>query len=376
MTRGIGTTAGMLAVEAARRALDDAGLQRCQVDGLLLAHSPMASCHELGMQFQHVLGLRDLSLLHDLHAEGSSAGQMIQNAALYISAGLVRNVLCVFADAALEPGARAGDTFAVAVPHGHLPGWEAAHGLFGAVAAYGMAARRHMALYGTNEDHFGAVAVAARAWAQGNPLAAAREPMTLAEHHASPVIVDPFRKLDCAHPVNGAIAIVVSCHASAEASRPPIFIAGIGQGHRGNLRHRGEDSDVITGGQQASQQALRMAGKSLEDIDICELYDCFTYATIVTLEDYGFCNKGEAGDFVLDGNIDPGGTLPVNTGGGQLSGYYLQGMTPLSEAMIQLRGDGRERQVPDARVALVGCQGGILDYHACLVLTTEDAHGR
>jgi acetyl-CoA acetyltransferase len=255
-----------------------------------------------------------------------------------------------------------------------LKGWEAAHGLFGAIAAYGLVARRHMALFGTTTRHFGAVASTARAWAAGNPNAVAREPMSLDDHAASPWVVEPFRRLDCAFPVNGAIAIVVSSSDEAsEGPHVPVRIAGIGQGSRGNLRRDGSDAEVRTGARAASQQALRMAGATLDDIDVCQIYDCFTYTTIVTLEDFGFCEKGEGGDFVLDGGIGPGGRIPTNTGGGQLSGYYLQGMTPISEAVVQLRAAGGDRQVEGAQVALVGTQGGILDHHACLVLAAGDA---
>jgi acetyl-CoA acetyltransferase len=112
-----------------------------------------------------------------------------------------------------------------------------------------------------------------------------------------------------------------------------------------------------------------MAGITNDDIDVCELYDCYTYTTLVTLEDYGFCRKGEGGAFVEDGRLGPGGALPTNTGGGELSGYYMWGMTPLSEGVIQARGQGGERQVAKHDVVLISCQGGVLDYHGCLVLS-------
>jgi acetyl-CoA acetyltransferase len=116
-----------------------------------------------------------------------------------------------------------------------------------------------------------------------------------------------------------------------------------------------------------------MAGVGLADIDVVELYDCYTFTVLVTLEDYGFCAKGEGGRFVADGRIAPGGALPVNTGGGQLSSFYMWGMTPVSEAVIQLRGDGGARQVRDAEVALVSGNGGILSTHATLVLSNQPA---
>ncbi len=116
-----------------------------------------------------------------------------------------------------------------------------------------------------------------------------------------------------------------------------------------------------------------MAGVTNNDIDICELYDCYTYTTLVTLEDYGFCQKGEGGAFVSDGKLEPGGSLPTNTGGGQLSGYYMWGMTPLSEAIIQARGQAGERQVAKHDVILVSTQGGILDHHSSLILSPHQS---
>jgi acetyl-CoA acetyltransferase len=376
ITRSGDETSADLAVVACARALEDAGLERAQVDGLLVAHSPILSCERLGLGFQRVLGLGDITLLQDVHAQGASAVQMLQMAALSVQAGLTTHVLCVFADAMLGGDVPTGESFALALSQGELPGWEAAHGLFGAHAAYGLAARRHMEQYGTTTEHFAAVAVSARRWAAGNPLAVKREPLTVEEHHASPWVVDPFRRLDCAFPVNGGVAVIVSAaEAAAQLRRPPVAIRGIGQGHRVNTRRAGGQAEVATAAGVAAAQALRTAGLSLSEVDICELYDCFTYATIVTLEDFGFCPKGEGGPFVADGNIDPGGTIPTNTGGGQLSGYYLQGMTPIAEAIIQLRGDGQARQVPGAGVALVAGQGGVMDHHACLVLTSEAFDG-
>jgi acetyl-CoA acetyltransferase len=114
-----------------------------------------------------------------------------------------------------------------------------------------------------------------------------------------------------------------------------------------------------------------MAGIALGDIDVVELYDCYTFTVLVCLEDYGFCKKGEGGAFVADGKTAPGGGLPVNTGGGQLSSFYMWGMTPVSEGIIQIRGAGGQRQVPDAKVALVSGNGGILSTHSTLILSSQ-----
>src|SRR4029077_8590868 len=119
------------------------------------------------------------------------------------------------------------------------------------------------------------------------------------------------------------------------------------------------------------ESALRMAGDTMRVIDVVEIYDCYTFTVLVCLEDYGFCKKGASGRFVADGKTAPGGSLPLNNGGGQLSSFYMWGMTPVSEAVIQLRGDGGARQVHDAKVALVSGNGGILSTHATLVLSNQ-----
>src|SRR5213079_3620663 len=126
---------------------------------------------------------------------------------------------------------------------------------------------------------------------------------------------------------------------------------------------------VTSGAVLAKETAFAMAGVTLADIDVVELYDCYTFTVLVCLEDYGFCKKGEGGPFVADGKTAPGGALPVNTGGGQLSSFYMWGMTPVSEAVIQLRGEGGERQVPKHDLALVSGNGGVFSTHSTLVLS-------
>src|SRR5690348_17225965 len=137
----------------------------------------------------------------------------------------------------------------------------------------------------------------------------------------------------------------------------------MGQGHPG-----GDPSETLTSGAViAKESAFRMAEITLADIDVVELYDCYTFTVLVCLEDYGFCKKGEGGPFVADGKLAPGGSLRLNTGGGQLSSFYMWGMTPVSEAVIQLRHQGEARQVADAKTALVSGNGGILSTHSTLI---------
>ena len=143
----------------------------------------------------------------------------------------------------------------------------------------------------------------------------------------------------------------------------------MGQGHPGDMRRNGWDVETQTGAPMSKEKAFAMAGITVDDVDVVQAYDCYTYTVLVTLEDYGFCAKGEGGPFVEDGKLGPGGSLPTNTGGGQLSAYYMWGMTPLSEGVIQARGQGGERQVAKHDVVLVTGNGGILDHHSTLVLS-------
>jgi acetyl-CoA acetyltransferase len=360
------------AVEAVQLALDDAGLGRSDLDGLLL--NPGLTWGDAGMsafQLQQAMGLHNLRLSVGMSAGGATAAAMVQHAVQAIQAGACNTVACVFSDAPLKPPPPAGtkkrEGSASAYAFGR--GLDAAYGQFGVNAMYAMVARRHMHLYGGTNDDLGAIAVAQRAWANRNPKAQFFDrPLTLDDYHQSRWIVEPFHLFDCCLVSNGGLAVIVtSGERACDLKTSPVYVRGMAQGHPG-----GDPTDTLTSGAVLTKEpALRMAGIELADIDVVELYDCYTFTVLVCLEDYGFCKKGEGGAFVRDGRIAPGGSLPVNTGGGQLSSFYMWGMTPISEAVIQLRGVGGERQVPDAKVALVSGNGGILSTHSTLILATE-----
>lgn len=364
-----------LAAEAVVLACNDAGIEKDDLDGLLINAGIGDS--GVSLRLQTALGLRDLGLCNHMNAAGSTTGQMVQYASMAISAGLCQAVACVFADAPLRAGVSAGAAYggraAGARPQG-FASLEAYYGQFGANTAYALAARRHMALYGTTSDQLGAIAVSNRKWAAMNPRAIYRKPITLDDYHASRWICEPFHVLDCTMVNNGAVAVVVTSPERARAlKQPPVYVVGFGQGHPGNPRRAGYENEVNSGAQKAGRTAFAMAGLTPADVDVCELYDCYTYTTLVSLEDYGFCKKGEGGDFVSDGKLEPGGRLPTNTGGGQLSSYYMWGMTPLSEAVIQTRGQAGERQAAKHDVVLVSTQGGILDFHSTLILSPHES---
>ena len=374
MTREYTYSASGLAAIAIRRAIHDAGLAKDDIDGLFI-NAGVTNGISTGLQTS--LGFRNLKLLNHMNAAGSTAGQMVQYASLAILAGMASHVVCVFADDPLKPGTSAGAAYGGAGrPATGIASLRSAYGFFGVNTSYALAARRHMALYGTTQDQLGAVAVSTRAWAMMNPAAMQRNPMTLDDYHGSRWIVEPFHLFDCTLVSNGAVAVVVtSAERARDLAQPPVYIAGMGQGHPGNPRRAGYENEVNTGAQIARDTAYGMAGVGPQDIDIRELYDCYTYTTLVTLEDYGFCEKGEGGAFVEDGKLGPGGTHPTNTGGGQLSGYYMWGMTPVSEAVIQTRGQAGERQVEKRDHVLVSTQGGILDYHCTLILSPHPDAG-
>ncbi|MBI2723960.1 MAG: thiolase family protein [Chloroflexi bacterium] len=375
MGRVYGHDASHFAAEAVQRAVADAGLRKQDIDGLLVnpGVSPLGGMGGIGLQ--NYLGLTHLRLLSSMNVGGATANVMVQYAAMSVVHGLANHVVCVFADAPLREGRGGGAAYAgmgrPTRPSG-MGGLYPAFGVFGINAHYALAARRHMALYGTTSDQLGAIAVAERAWAAMNPQAEHREPITLDDYRASRWVAEPLHLLDCCLVSNGGVAVIVSRAEEAPALRqPPAYILGMGQGHPGDLRRKGWDVETQTGAPMAKEQAFAMAGITVADVDVVQAYDCYTYTVLVTLEDYGFCAKGEGGPFVADGKLAPGGALPTNTGGGQLSAYYMWGMTPLSEGIIQARGHGGERQVPKHDVVLVTGNGGILDHHSTLVLSPE-----
>lgn len=366
-----GKTATEFAVDAITQAVADAGLALSDLDGLLV--NPGIK-NDTDLRLQSVLRMQNTRLLATVQGFGSSAGQMVQYAAMAIESGMADVVACVYADAPLHEGKRSSDAYPgqarAMVGVGSLP---AAAGLRAAPERYAIAARRHMDTYGTTSDQLGAIAVAAREWAAMNPHAQMREPITLDDHQNSRMIADPLRLLDCCLVSNGAVAIVVtSAERAASLKQPPVHVLGWGQSHPGYTNHRDSEFGLVTGAKRSGAEALRMAGLGVADVDVREIYDCFTYTTLVTLEDYGFCAKGEGGELAASGALAPGGNLPTNTGGGELSGYYMWGMTPLSEAVIQARGQGGERQVDKHDVVMVSGNGGVLDFHSTLILSPHE----
>lgn len=366
-----GRSADDFATEAIKLAVEDAGLQKSDIDGLLMN---AGITFGLDPRLQNYVGLPNLSVLNLMQAWGATAGEMVQFAGMAVEAGLANYVVCVFADAPLKQQTASGSLYTSTGSPG-ISSMRAGYGAYGDVSTYALAASRHMGLFGTTQEHLGEVAVAQRKWANMNPKAQMREkPLTMEDYNQSRWICEPLHLFDCCLVSNGGIAVIVT---SAERARhlkqPPVYVWGFGQGHPGNLDSSDGDRWIYTGGIQSSKKAYEMAGVGPQDIDVRELYDCFTYTVLVTLEDYGFAKKGEGGAAVENGNLGPGGKLPTNTGGGSLSSYYQWGMTPLSEAVIQTRGQGGERQVPKHDLVIMSSQGGAMDTHSTLILSPNAA---
>ena len=363
-------TSNDLAVEAVHLALRDAGLTKSQLDGLLIN---AGTTNSVNIGLHQKLGLQELNILTFMQGYGSSAGQMIQYAAMAVENGMADYVACVFADNPLKEGKRSGESYSNRARPDAMTMLYPIYGFAGANPMYAMGAQRHMDTFGTTQEQLGQIAISQREWATMNEQATMRTPMTMEDYHASPWVVEPFHVVDCCLVSNGAVCVIVSTAERAQdLAQPPVYIRGWAQQHNHDVGRSNHDPLLYGPGAKAGAKALAMADAKLEDITQCQIYDCYTYTVLVTLEDYGFCEKGEGGAFVEDGKLGPGGSFPTNTGGGELSAFYMWGMTPVTEGIIQGRGQGGERQVANDLILVTG-NGGILNYHANLLLSPQAA---
>jgi acetyl-CoA acetyltransferase len=375
MSLAPGGDASRLASEAISAALADCGLDRGDVDGLLVSSSQGVRPDRVGVQLARTDGFADLRLLEHVEIKGATAVAMVQRAVLAVRAGLATTVVCVFGDAPLQAGGSSGSAYALSGGNDGVRGLERASGLLGSVPTYALMATRYFAVRGGGEDDLCAVACTARQWAMGNPDAVVRSPLAPEDYYATRMVATPLRVLDCARPVNGGAAVVISSRRPAGATHGPVHVRGMAARHPARRRRAGAESWFGGDAATALDDALSQAGRMRSDLDVCELYDPFSITTLCLLEDFGLVEPGSAGKAFRAGITGPGGELPVNTGGGHLAGFYLQGMTPLAEGVIQLRGAGGRRQVPGASTALVTGLGGRLDHHAVLILDVEAPDG-
>ncbi len=345
-----------LACEAISAAMRDAGLGPGDVDGI----AKYTMDNNDPIEIARCLGLPSLRFFGEV-AYGGGGGPVgtVMLAAMAVATGQAKAVIAF--RAMNERSGRGTPRFGQAMVADTAAGpmsYLAPYGLFSPAQMVALAARRHMHLYGTESRHFGAIAVACRHHANLNPDAMMHgRPMTIDDHQSSRMISDPLRLLDCCLETDGGAAVIVTTPERARDLRQkPVFMAAGGLGG-GGWNNRFMVRDIDAPDNEATVAGRRLfadAGISHDDIDVLFLYDHFTPMVLMQLEEYGFCARGEAKDFIGDGSrfLWPHGDLPLNTSGGNLSEGYLHGMQNIIEAVRQLRGTART-QVQDARYAFV-----------------------
>jgi len=335
-----------------QRAVEDAGLSRDDVDGLLVAMPAMMG-EEHGWAAR-IAALLELStgFSYTMDIGGATPVAMVQTAAMAIEAGLASVVVCAYGHSESPRGA----AFAIPNLEFSMP-----YGEIGAASVQAHIARRHMHEYGTTSEQLGHVAVSLRHNACLNPSAQmyAKGPISIEDHQKSRWVVEPLHLFDCCVQTNGGGAVVVtSAERARDCARRPVLVSGMGQSHSAEMIEPWPEKQEHRGGVPAGRRCFEMAGLGPADMDLIQLYDGFTILVLTELENYGFCPVGEGGAFVEDGKLQVGGALPCCTAGGLLSEGHLMGMGHLVEGVRQIRGECGERQVEGAETCFVTGYGG------------------
>ncbi len=363
-----GVSAWALQAEAVRNAVADAGLSIADVDGLFTESQFSEPLLMHGTILGRQLGMRP-RFLSTQSQGGATCISLIQTAALAIDAGMCSVAAVVYGD-----NAKTGQPNIYGLAQmGRGQADFVAHGLLGGPAMEALAAQRYRWEYGVTDEQFGSVAVTFRRHASLTPHAQYREPMSMDDYLASRWIAEPLRLYDCAITTDGgACVLLASTERARDTAQPGVQIIGMGQAHNlDGLRDKHHYTQFA--GARSSREAYAMAGIGPRDVDVAEFYDCFTSTVLVTLEDYGFVGRGEAGAFAAEGGLSLSGALPSNTSGGLLSEANVTGWGQVIEAVRQLRGSCGARQVRGASTAVCSGHGGFQATHATLVLAGADA---
>jgi acetyl-CoA acetyltransferase len=337
--------------EAVFHALNDAGLELSDVDGLF-AGAPGSYLSTL--EIADYLNLQPKFADNNMVGGSSFVGHLI-TATMALDAGLCDVALICYGSAQRSA---AGKLVSVS----RTPIYEEPYQPRYPIAQYALAAARHMHEYGTTREHLAHVAVSARQWAQRNPEAFMREPMTVEEALAARMVCDPLSVRDACLVTDGGGAVILTrADRARDLKRKPIYFLG-GAAAQTHFQIASMPNLTVTAAADSGRRAFAMAGLTPKDVDVVELYDAFTINTILFLEDLGFCPKGEGGRFVAEGHIAPGGSLPVNTNGGGLSCNHpgMYGIFTIIEAVRQLRGEAVGHQIEGAEIALCHGNGGTL----------------
>jgi acetyl-CoA acetyltransferase len=364
-----GKTALILHAEAARNALRDAGLEKSDVDGLCTAGPSV-------MQLAEYLGIRP-AYMDGTSVGGSSFVIQVEHAAAAIEAGLCSVVLITHGEMGYSArrgmASRGGGPGRFFDPEMPMMQFEVPYGVGGPPSVYSMACMRHMHQYGTTHEQLAEIAVATRKWAQLNPKAFMRDPLSIDDVLSSRWIAYPFHVYDCCLVTDaGGACVVVGAERARKLRKKPVWVLGSGEATTHGSMVNNPDL-TQTPARYSGKRAFEMAGLTPKEIDVVEVYDSFTYTALVTIEELGFCKKGEGGPFLANQRSAPGGDFPMNTNGGGLSYTHpgMYGMFLIIEAVRQLRGECGERQVPNAKTALVNGTGGSLSSTGTLILGAD-----
>ena len=346
-----------LTLEASIAAINDAGLTPKDIDGII----PYGAGGIVAEDFITNFGIRDLRYSATTPMGGASPVAALQTAAMAVATGVASHVLVT-----LGRGSSSGriTNRLAQMPQMRVVGeFEMPLGTNAPAQFYAHMARRHMELYGTTSEQFAEIAITCRQNALKNEKAMMRKPMTLSDHQNSRMIAEPFRLFDCCLESTGAAAVIISgADRASDLKQKPVYISGVAEGHPQSPSTITQRSDMTELGiARAAPIALKMADIKLDEIDVAEIYDCFTYIVLCQLEDLGFCRKGEGGDFVSSGNIKTDGSIPINTHGGLLSEAHIAGMNHIVELVRQLRGNCKDRQILNAQTGLVTGFGDLGD---------------
>jgi acetyl-CoA acetyltransferase len=361
----------LLAADAARSALSDAGIAKGDVDGVLAGSAFAAPFHRFSVALSEYLGIQP-TFSNTLQASGATAATMFNIAAAAIVGGLAETVLVVGADSLLT--GLTPDLALRSMTESRDQQYEMPFGI-PVANTFAMTAHRHMKEFGTTPEQLAKVAVVEREHARRTPGAQMTKPITVDDVLRSEMVTSPYHKLDCSLISDGGAAFVLT---SAERARSlgiekPVYVLGCGECYTHEHIFL-MPSLTTTGAVQSSRKAYEMAGCSPSDVDVAGVYDCFTGTVIMMLEDLGFCPKGEGGRFVEDGQMTYGGAIPCNTHGGLLSFAHSGvpgGLFHFYETIEQLRERCGERQVAGAAIGLVHSLGAGFATNATTILGTQ-----
>jgi acetyl-CoA acetyltransferase len=362
-----GSTALSLMQRASIAAIEDAGLGDGEVDGVFTGRSMVAPLHRVAVILSERLGLRP-SVFGTFEAGGATSVRLLNHAAMAIAAGKAQHNLCVTGDN-LATGLTKENAIQAMAENAH-PEFEVPFGTF-PPAAYALVANAHMHRFGTTREQLSRVPVETRKWAALNDSAQKQTPITADDVSNAKAIASPFTAEDCALVSDGAGAFIVSRRETvADLPKPGVDILGYGEAAGHEYISQAKDLTSFAS-VDSGRGAFAQARLNPKDIDVVELYDCFSITPLVLLEDLGFCAKGEGGPFLAENTTGPGGSLPMNTHGGLLAHAHPGkpgGIFHITEAVRQLRKHSGARQVANAEHALVHGVGGMFSAHATAIL--------